>query len=159
MTRRRKMGNKPTQIDGIKFASLLEAKRYSELRLLVSAGRISDLKLQPRFQVLPTLRHDAAADLLRGRLLLRRGRPKHRRGGQGLRDRRLAAEDAAVSAELPRVDPASDQVMAKNSGIPFCDSVVNPTMGCDGCELWNSSTGGSRYAAALPGTVGKGLLA
>lgn len=26
--------------------------------------------------------------------------------------------------------------MSKNTSIEWCDSTVNPTMGCDGCELW-----------------------
>lgn len=28
--------------------------------------------------------------------------------------------------------------MSKNTNIQWCDSTCNPTMGCDGCELWNS---------------------
>lgn len=28
--------------------------------------------------------------------------------------------------------------MAKETPIQWCDSTANPTMGCDGCELWNS---------------------
>lgn len=27
--------------------------------------------------------------------------------------------------------------MAKTTAIQWCDSTANPTMGCDGCELWN----------------------
>ena len=27
--------------------------------------------------------------------------------------------------------------MSKTTKIQWCDSTVNPTMGCDGCELWN----------------------
>lgn len=27
--------------------------------------------------------------------------------------------------------------MSKDTNIEWCDSTVNPTMGCDGCELWN----------------------
>jgi protein gp37 len=27
----------------------------------------------------------------------------------------------------------------KNTKIQWCDSTVNPTMGCDGCELWNTA--------------------
>lgn len=26
--------------------------------------------------------------------------------------------------------------MSKNTKIQWCDSTANPTMGCDGCELW-----------------------
>jgi hypothetical protein len=38
---------KPTWIDGIKFASKAEAKRYQQLRLLERAGAISGLEVQP----------------------------------------------------------------------------------------------------------------
>lgn len=44
-----KYGAKKTVIDGITFASKKEAKRYGELQLLLKAGEISDLVLQPRF--------------------------------------------------------------------------------------------------------------
>ena len=39
----------PTVVDGIRFDSKKEARRYQELKLLVRAGEISDLELQPRF--------------------------------------------------------------------------------------------------------------
>lgn len=45
----RKYGNKPTEVDGIKFASKAEARRYSQLRLLERAGEIANLTLQPRY--------------------------------------------------------------------------------------------------------------
>ena len=38
---------KPTEVDGIKFDSKKEAKRYKDLLLLQKAGKITDLKLQP----------------------------------------------------------------------------------------------------------------
>lgn len=44
-----KYGNKRVEIDGHKFASKKEGRRYTELRLLERAGEISGLKLQPRF--------------------------------------------------------------------------------------------------------------
>lgn len=28
--------------------------------------------------------------------------------------------------------------MGRNTAIQWCDDTVNPTMGCDGCELWNT---------------------
>ena len=39
---------KPTIVDGIRFASKKEARRYSELVLLQKSGKITDLKLQVR---------------------------------------------------------------------------------------------------------------
>ena len=42
----------PTVVDGIRFASMAEARRYQELRLLEKAGKIRNLKLQPKFPLL-----------------------------------------------------------------------------------------------------------
>lgn len=36
-----------TEVDGVKFASKAEAKRYGELKLLQKAGKIEALELQP----------------------------------------------------------------------------------------------------------------
>ena len=40
---------KPTELDGIKFASKGEAGRYAELAALLKGGVISDLVTHPRF--------------------------------------------------------------------------------------------------------------
>jgi hypothetical protein len=45
----RKFRNVPTEIDGIRFASKREARRYADLKLLEQAGEIAGLKLQPRY--------------------------------------------------------------------------------------------------------------
>jgi len=37
----------PIEVDGIRFASRREARRYEALKLLVRAGEIVDLELQP----------------------------------------------------------------------------------------------------------------
>lgn len=47
--RRPKYGNTKTVVDGITFDSKKEAKRYGELKLLVAAGEITNLTLQPKF--------------------------------------------------------------------------------------------------------------
>lgn len=39
--------------------------------------------------------------------------------------------------------------MSKETAIQWCDSTVNPTMGCDGCELWKPGVGGTCYAGVL----------
>ena len=41
----------PTTIDGIRFASRAESHRYQELKLLIKAGQITDLVLQPAFPI------------------------------------------------------------------------------------------------------------
>ena len=38
-----------TEVDGVMFASKAEARRYSELKLLLKSGAISELELQPKF--------------------------------------------------------------------------------------------------------------
>lgn len=42
----------PTMVDGIKFPSRAEARRYAELKLLQKAGEIWDLELQPKLPLL-----------------------------------------------------------------------------------------------------------
>ena len=49
--KRPKYGNRRTKLDGYSFASKAEARRYSELKLLVQARVIQGLALQPRFRL------------------------------------------------------------------------------------------------------------
>ena len=51
MKRQLKYRNKPVEVDGIRFASKAEARRYGELKLLERAGEIADLRLQPPFRL------------------------------------------------------------------------------------------------------------
>lgn len=51
-----KYGNKKVVVDGYTFDSKKEARRYGELKLLVRAGKIKDLVLQPKFELIPTIR-------------------------------------------------------------------------------------------------------
>ncbi len=48
-TRPSKHRNVKTVVDGITFASKLEAKRYGQLKQLADAGLIEDLRMQPEF--------------------------------------------------------------------------------------------------------------
>lgn len=52
----RKYGSKKVKIDGIVFDSKKEAHRYCELKLLLRAGKISNLELQKPFELIPTQR-------------------------------------------------------------------------------------------------------
>ena len=47
--RRRKYGNQPVEVDGIRFDSKREAARWGILRLMEQAGEIRDLQRQVRF--------------------------------------------------------------------------------------------------------------
>jgi len=49
MKRAHKYGAKSCLIDGIRFDSQAEGRRFSQLKLLLRAGTIEDLVLQPRF--------------------------------------------------------------------------------------------------------------
>ena len=51
--RQNKYRNIKTTVDGIKFDSAKEARRYSELKLLERTGVIRDLILQPSFKISP----------------------------------------------------------------------------------------------------------
>lgn len=56
-----KYRNKITVVDGLKFHSKLEAKRYQELKLLERSGVISGLELQKQFNVIPIQKGERAA--------------------------------------------------------------------------------------------------
>lgn len=45
----RKYRNTPVEVDGVKFDSKAEARRYGELLLLLRAGEIAGLEVQPKF--------------------------------------------------------------------------------------------------------------
>lgn len=47
-----KYNNEPTEVDGLRFASKKEARRYGELLILERAKKITELKLQPRFPII-----------------------------------------------------------------------------------------------------------
>ncbi len=49
--KRSKYGNTRTEVEGIKFDSAKEAKRYQDLKIESFAGAISSLKLQPVYPI------------------------------------------------------------------------------------------------------------
>lgn len=51
-----KYNNKRTECDGIVFDSKHEAARYQELKILLRAGEITDLRLQVPFELMPATR-------------------------------------------------------------------------------------------------------
>jgi hypothetical protein len=53
-----KYRNRKTTIDGIEFHSQKEARRYGELKLMEKIGEISELKIQPRFEIAQGFRHE-----------------------------------------------------------------------------------------------------
>jgi hypothetical protein len=53
-----KYRNIPTTIGGIRFDSKKEAARYMTLKTLERVGKISDLQLQPSFDLIDTMYHE-----------------------------------------------------------------------------------------------------
>lgn len=54
-----------TEVDGYKFPSKAEAKRYGELKALEEAGKISELILQPRYELASKSRCPTCGQALR----------------------------------------------------------------------------------------------
>jgi hypothetical protein len=52
----RKYGNKKVEVDGSTFDSKAEARRYEQLKLMLRAGAISELQLQPKYELQPAYR-------------------------------------------------------------------------------------------------------
>ena len=48
-----KYGAKKVEVDGIRFDSKKEARKYEELKLMKRAGVIKDFELQPEFELQP----------------------------------------------------------------------------------------------------------
>lgn len=67
--KRHKYHAQPTTVDGIRFASKAEAKRYGELKLLAKAGEIRDLRLQPRFVLMAAVVEGGAVNINEGRVV------------------------------------------------------------------------------------------
>ena len=53
---RSKYGNVKYSMDGFTFDSKAEARRYSELKILLRAGKIRDLELQKEYELVPAYR-------------------------------------------------------------------------------------------------------
>lgn len=52
--RQNKYGNEKVELDGHKFDSKKEARRYAELKLMEKAGEIKDLELQKPYVIQPS---------------------------------------------------------------------------------------------------------
>ena len=68
-----KYGARKAVVDGITFDSIREARRYKDLKLLQAAGKISDLRLQVSFELVPALYEHSGEVYTKGK---RKGQPK-----------------------------------------------------------------------------------
>lgn len=53
-----KYKNIKVMVNGIKFDSKAEARRYAELKLMEDTGHIKELKLQPKFELQPKYKNN-----------------------------------------------------------------------------------------------------
>ncbi len=53
-----KYHNCKVSVDGIKFDSKAEVRRYAELKLMEDTGHIKELKLQPKFELQPKYKNN-----------------------------------------------------------------------------------------------------
>lgn len=61
MGRRGKYNASKVTLDGHRFDSRREARRYEELKQMEAAGKIAQLELQPRFELQPAFRYRGEA--------------------------------------------------------------------------------------------------
>lgn len=65
MQRKSKYNAVKTVVDGIKFDSKAEARRYKVLKGMEQAGEIKDLQLQPEFELVPHYKSPADGHTVR----------------------------------------------------------------------------------------------
>lgn len=61
MSRNSKYNAAKVTLDGHRFDSRREARRYEELKQMEAAGKIAQLELQPRFELQPAFRYRGEA--------------------------------------------------------------------------------------------------
>ena len=62
---RSKYGNVKYSMDGFTFDSKAEARRYSELKILLRAGKIRNLELQKEYELIPRYRDPITNKMVR----------------------------------------------------------------------------------------------
>lgn len=107
-----KYKNKKTIIDGITFDSLKEANRYRELKLLERAGKISLLRRQVKFVLIPAQYGKATQVYQRGKL---KGQLK--RGP-------LLERECAYIADFVYFDADGKKVVEDTKGMRTTDYII-----------------------------------
>jgi len=109
-----KYKNEPIEIDGHKFPSHKEANRYCELKLLQEAGKISNLRLQVRFELIPN-QYETLPNGKRGKLLERK--TDYVADFVYMEGRELIVEDVKSKATKTQVYIVKRKLMLKVYGI------------------------------------------
>lgn len=63
MYRRNKYGNKPVVVDGIRYDSTGEAKRFAFLQIMERAGELKDLRYHVKYELVPAIVEDVVVHL------------------------------------------------------------------------------------------------
>lgn len=97
-------------IDGIKFDSRKEAQRYRELNLLQRAGKISELQLQRRYELIPAQYEEYERYGKRGQKLLN--------------GRRCVEKAVFYIADFAYIDENGDQIVEDTKGYKTKDYII-----------------------------------
>lgn len=93
-------------VDGITFQSRKEARRYQELKLLLRAGKISDLELQKKYELVPAQYEDVPT----GEVYV-----KGSRKGQPKTKKRCIEEAVCYNADFVYTDNESGQTVVNDA--------------------------------------------
>ena len=107
-----KYNNRKITIDGITFDSIKEGKRYRELKLLEKAGKISALRRQVKFELIPA-QYEISAD-------------RYTRGAKkGLYKRgKLLERECAYIADFVYIDADGKKVVEDTKGMKTKDYII-----------------------------------
>lgn len=105
-----KYGNKKTERDGVFFDSRKEARRYSELKMLLKNGSITDLELQKSFELIPAQYETV---------------PRYNAKGKRLKDGKRCIEKSCVyKADFVYKDENGEMVVEDTKGMRTKDYII-----------------------------------
>lgn len=106
-----KYHNKKITLDGITFDSRKEANRYRELKLLEKAGKISVLRLQVKFELIPAQYENTTEKYTRGN---KKGQYKWK----------LLERECAYIADFVYIDADGKKVVEDTKGMKTKDYII-----------------------------------
>lgn len=113
---KRKYHNEPVTVNGIRFDSRKEARRFQNLLALLRAGAIEELKLQPEFTLQEAY---TTPEGVRVRAIRYRADFSYKRGGD------LIVEDVKSRATKTRVYEIKKKLMLERFGITIREATGN----------------------------------
>lgn len=105
-----KYSAKKVVVDGIAFDSRKEARRYRELSLLLRAGKITDLELQKRYELIPAQYETFE---------------RYGKRGKRLKDGRRCVENSVVYvADFDYKDAEGNHIVEDTKGMKTKDYII-----------------------------------